>query len=141
MKFFEAVKMDLVIWLMGKQNPHAPSKQTIERLARAKLNGVYWFMDGTTIEIDSSSSDTAIRYLTKKLARETRKVKWIIFKQRFIRRINTFRDAGRYYKLREMMTQNNKENWQQVEQVATVGCYIDWDEFDQYLDSLKVIRG
>ncbi len=45
-------------------------------------------------------------------------------------------DAERYQKLRGWMSSNVSEGWQQVEQLAAIACYVDWDAFDQTLDSL-----
>lgn len=45
-------------------------------------------------------------------------------------------DALRYRKLRNWMSSNVKEGWQQVEQLASVAVYVDWDEFDHCLDAM-----
>jgi hypothetical protein len=48
------------------------------------------------------------------------------------------KDAERYRKLRRWMTSNVAEGWTQVENLASVGCYIGWHEFDAHLDRMPV---
>jgi len=45
-------------------------------------------------------------------------------------------DARRYRKLRRWMSSNVPEGLTQVEQLAAIACYIDWDAFDEVLDEL-----
>jgi len=45
-------------------------------------------------------------------------------------------NASRYRKLRGWMSSNVQEGWQQVEQLAAIACYVDWDTFDLALDDL-----
>ena len=48
------------------------------------------------------------------------------------------RDAERYRKLRRWMTSNVKDGWAEVENLAGVGCYQSYADFDDYLDALPV---
>lgn len=45
-------------------------------------------------------------------------------------------DDERYRKLRRWMSSNVAEGWTEVERLAAIACYVDWDAFDQYLDDL-----
>lgn len=45
-------------------------------------------------------------------------------------------DAERYRKLRAWMSSNVKEGWQEVERLGAIAAYVNWDEFDKYLDEL-----
>ena len=45
-------------------------------------------------------------------------------------------DASRYRKLRGWMSSNVQEGWEQVEQLAAIACYVDWEAFDLSLDDL-----
>ena len=45
-------------------------------------------------------------------------------------------DAERYRKLRRWMSSNVQEGWEQVERLGALACYMSWDDFDGYLDSL-----
>lgn len=45
-------------------------------------------------------------------------------------------NARRYEKLRRWMSSNVKEGWQQIQNLAAVACYVDWDAFDKELDAL-----
>lgn len=45
-------------------------------------------------------------------------------------------DSDRYEKLRRWMTSNVDEGWSEVCNLAAVGCYLGWDEFDKYLDQM-----
>lgn len=45
-------------------------------------------------------------------------------------------DAKRYAKLRNWMSSNVPEGWQEVERLAAVACYVSWEAFDDYLDNL-----
>lgn len=45
-------------------------------------------------------------------------------------------DAERYRKLRSWMSSNVKEGWQEVERLGAIAAYVNWDEFDKYLDEL-----
>ncbi len=45
-------------------------------------------------------------------------------------------DAARYRKLRQWMSSNVKEGWQEVENLAAIACYVDWEHFDMSLDAL-----
>lgn len=46
------------------------------------------------------------------------------------------KDAERYAKLRRWMGSNVPEGWREVENLASVACYVGWDDFDKYLDSM-----
>lgn len=50
--------------------------------------------------------------------------------------MNEGKDVERYEKLRRWMTSNVEEGWSEVCNLASVGCYMGWDEFDKYLDSM-----
>jgi hypothetical protein len=45
-------------------------------------------------------------------------------------------DAERYRKLRKWMSSNVSQGWNEVERLASVGCYVGWDDFDAYLDEM-----
>jgi hypothetical protein len=45
-------------------------------------------------------------------------------------------NAKRYMKLRRWMSSNVKEGWDEVERLAAIACYVDWNEFDKCLDEL-----
>jgi hypothetical protein len=51
--------------------------------------------------------------------------------------IKLFRDAMRYRKLRLLMSMNQEETWRYVCRLAAVGCYVDPDNFDAYLDDYE----
>lgn len=44
--------------------------------------------------------------------------------------------AARYRKLRGWMSSNVPEGWQQVEQLAAIACWVDWQAFEDSLDAL-----
>ena len=46
------------------------------------------------------------------------------------------KNAERYAKLRRWMSSNVTEGWREVEKLAAVACYMDWDTFDAMLDEL-----
>lgn len=45
-------------------------------------------------------------------------------------------DAERYRKLRRWMSSNVPEGWNEVQRLAAIACYVDWDTFDKCLDEL-----
>jgi hypothetical protein len=47
-------------------------------------------------------------------------------------------NAARYEKLRRWMSSNVQEGWRKVENLAAIGCYVDWDSFDAHLDVMPV---
>ena len=46
------------------------------------------------------------------------------------------KDEERYYKLRNWMSSNVKEGWQEVENLGAIAAYTSWQDFDKYLDDL-----
>lgn len=48
------------------------------------------------------------------------------------------RDAERYRKLRRWMSSNVPEGWSEVEKLAAIACYINWETFDAALDDMPV---
>ena len=51
-------------------------------------------------------------------------------------RANVATDAERYCKLRRWMSSNVAEGWREVENLAAIACYVDWEHFDKALDAL-----
>lgn len=47
-------------------------------------------------------------------------------------------NAARYYRLRGWMSSNVPEGWERVENLGAIACYVDWNNFDRYLDDLGV---
>lgn len=50
--------------------------------------------------------------------------------------LNDFSDARRYQKLRALMSMNQEKTWKAVCSLAAVGCYMSFEDFDQYLDTI-----
>ncbi len=49
---------------------------------------------------------------------------------------NERKNAARYIKLRGWMSSNVEEGWEQVECLAAISCYIDFEAFDKHLDTM-----
>jgi len=47
-------------------------------------------------------------------------------------------DAARYRKLRTAMSMNKLTTWNEVCNLASVGCYTSDEGFDKYLDEMKL---
>lgn len=50
--------------------------------------------------------------------------------------VTTEPDATRFNKLRRWMASNTAEGWAEVTRLGAIACYLDFDEFNAYLDGM-----
>lgn len=100
---------------------------------------VYLFND-SSFTLTERSTAAEIRSLRWKLFKQWVQIKWlnflIVLKHKSP--VHIAREAHRYRKLRDLMTRNRPDTWEEVSRIASVGCYVDWDAFDAYLDQVNV---